>query len=254
MSLTSDSFLPITWPAPATVKALISTRIGGVSQPPFQQFNVGDHVGDDPANVEQNRNWLAQWTGWKKQPQWLKQVHGNQIIQLPHRFVSAPEVDACFTRELNEPCVIMTADCLPLLICNQEGSQVAAVHAGWRSLLAGIIENTVSQFASAGYLLVWLGPAISVKHFEVGKDVYDAFVLSNKHYAQYFYPVSATKSLPPKWMMDIYAIAKHKLKELGVAAIYGGDQCTFTDAERFYSFRRDGATGRMVSAIWLHSD
>lgn len=262
MSLTNDSFLSINWPAPPQVRALISTRIGGVSNPPYDAFNLGDHVGDDPVDVAQNRQLLAQWAGWKKQPQWLKQIHGDRIIQLPHRQVSAPEVDACFTREPNEPCVIMTADCLPVLICNKAGTQVAAVHAGWRSLLAEIIEKTVHCFIDSNELtkpsdlLVWLGPAISVQHFEVGEDVYDAFIASDPIYAQYFYFQRETNSetLKPKWMTDIYAIAKEKLKKLGVSAIYGGDYCSFTDSERFYSYRRDGVTGRMVSAIWLQSD
>jgi YfiH family protein len=240
------------WPAPKNIRAAITTRQGGKSSGAYSSFNLGTHVQDDPANVEANRQLLCQQLQLQKVPQWLEQIHGNKIVeaQADGRVRTA---DACFTREHGLACVVMTADCLPVLICDNKGTQVAAVHCGWRSLSQSILEKTIATFsASPKDLLVYLGPAISKTHFEVGMDVLEAFFESSrsaKHTDQIataFYPGKR----PLHFYADIYALATVELNSLGVAHIYGGSACTFNESETWYSYRRDGVTGRMASLIW----
>lgn len=240
------------WPAPSNIRAAISCRDGGVSQGVYTSWNMGTHVSDDPAVVESNRKKLIEQLALQKSPQWLEQVHGNKIVesQADGRVRTA---DACFTQEKGLACVVMTADCLPVLICDKQGTQVAAVHCGWRSLAQSILEKTLNNFTQPSDLLVYLGPAISKQHFEVGVDVLEAFFQSSKsalhtdHIADAFTPGKR----PLHFYADIYALARAELQALGVTQIFGGDYCTFEQRDKFYSYRRDGVTGRMASLIWL---
>jgi polyphenol oxidase len=241
------------WPAPDNIRSAITTREGGKSSGVYAGFNLGTHVQDDPLNVQANRQLLCHELQLQKTPQWLEQVHGNKIVeaQADGRVRTA---DACFTREQGLACVVMTADCLPVLICDKQGTQVAAVHCGWRSLSQSILEKTISTFSTSPQdLLVYLGPAISAKHFEVGMDVLEAFFETSRS-AQHTDKIAAA-FLPGKrplhFYADIYALAKAELDSLGVKNIYGGGACTFAESDTYYSYRRDGVTGRMASLIWL---
>ncbi len=231
------------WPAPANVRALVTTRSGGVSVAPWDSFNLGDHVGDDPAAVAENRRRLREHL--PGEPVWLKQVHGATCIDAQ----SAPttnEADAACTRSAGVVCAVLTADCLPVLLCDTAGSVVAAAHAGWRGLAAGIIESTVRSMHVPGeQFMAWLGPAIGPENFEVGDEVREAFVAHD--------PLAATafaRRTNGRWLCDIYQLARQRLAALGVCRIASADFCTVRDAERFYSYRRDGVTGRMASLIW----
>jgi polyphenol oxidase len=239
------------WPAPANIKAYTTTRQRGVSKAPYDTFNLGDHVGDDLAAVQENRQRLISELALPNEPFWLKQVHGVQVI-CPN---NKPENnndntgDAAYTRTPDTVCAVLTADCLPVLICNRAGTCVAAVHAGWKSLAAGIIEETIKTLDLPGNnLLAWLGPAIGPDMFEVGAEVRELFLQSDANAAVAFQP-SKTSG---RWLADIYQLARQRLESMGVTAIYGGDFCTYTDSERFFSYRRDGqATGRMASLIYI---
>lgn len=241
------------WPAPNNIRAAITTREGGKSSGVYRSFNLGTHVQDDPVAVEANRQLLVQQLNLQKTPQWLEQIHGNKVVEA-HADGRVRTADACYTREQGLACVVMTADCLPVLICDKQGTQVAAVHCGWRSLAQSILQKTIATFsASPDNLLVYLGPAISSKHFEVGMDVLEAFFETSRsvrHTDQI-----AASFLPGKrplhFFADIYALAKADLDSLGVKNIYGGGACTFAEDETYYSYRRDGVTGRMASLIWL---
>lgn len=242
------------WPAPANVRAFQTTRDGGVSLGAYASLNLGDHVGDDPVVVARNRALLrATLPG---DPVWLKQVHGN-IVADADRTVGVPEADAALARQPGKVCAVMTADCLPLLLCDEAGTVVAAAHAGWRGLAGGVTEATVQAMNVAPErLLVWLGPAIGPQAFEVGEEVRQVFMAHDPEAAKAFVPspgLSTQDSVfsTPKWLADIYLLARQRLALLGVKRVYGGGLCTFTDAERFYSYRRDRATGRMASLIWL---
>lgn len=241
------------WPAPSNVQAAITTRQGGVSEGAYSSFNLGMHVKDDPKKVSANRQFLIDQLDLKKTPQWLEQVHGNKVVEAKNddRVRTA---DACFATEKDLACVVMTADCLPVLICDKQGTQVAAVHCGWRSLAQSILEKTIEKFsAKSEDLLIYLGPAISKVHFEVGTDVLEAFFESSRS-AQHTEQIAAAFTpgkRPLHFYADIYALAKAELDSLGVKNIYGGDLCTFTEADTYYSYRRDGVTGRMASLIWL---
>ena len=247
MALNPDSFLIPDWPAPTTIGALVSTRIGGVSRAPYQAFNLALHVGDKAARVLDNRQQLQSLPGAQARFQWLNQIHGAQVVQaLPER--EAQTADALYSRDPEVVCAILTADCLPVFFCAADGRQVALAHAGWRGLAAGIVENTLNAFPMpAREVLVWLGPAIGSQHFEVGNDVRDAFLSVSSLLAEAFVAVRQNY-----WLADIYRLATLRLKMCGVEAIYGGEYCTFTDKERFYSYRRDGTTGRMASLIWIN--
>ena len=237
-------FLQAEWPAPKWVRAFQTLRTGGCSTGPWADFNLGDHVGDDPVSVQANRHALRQLL--PAEPVWLKQVHGTATVDtgfLPN----LPEADAAFARQPGSVCVVMTADCLPVLFCDRAGTVVAAAHAGWRGLLAGVLEETILRMAVApSDVLVWLGPAIGPECFEVGDEVRAAFVEASPAAGLAFRPHNAGK-----WLADIYLLARQRLVAAGVEAISGGDLCTVSDPARFFSYRRDGVTGRMASLIWI---
>lgn len=236
------------WPAPAAVRALQTTRLGGCSAAPWDSLNLGDHVGDDPARVLANRARLR--SGLPGEPAWLKQVHGTRVVDAALPSSDAIEADAAYARQAGAVCVVMTADCLPVLFCNRAGTVVAAAHAGWRGLQAGVLEATIAAMGEApGNLLAWLGPAIGPARFEVGDEVRAAFVASDPEAAQAFAPAS-----PGKWLADIYRLAERRLRTAGLASIHGGGLCTVSDGERYFSYRRDGVTGRMATLIWLAAD
>jgi hypothetical protein len=250
----NDSGIIPDWPAPANVRALQTTRDGGVSMGAYASLNLGDHVGDDPVAVARNRALLR--STLPTDPVWLKQVHGNIVADADHA-VGVPEADAATARQPGKVCAVMTADCLPLLLCDEAGTVVAAAHAGWRGLAGGVVEATVEAMNVAPeQLLVWLGPAIGPAAFEVGEEVRQAFMAHDPAATKAFVPrqpltphsSSLTES---KWLADIYLLARQRLALLGVKRVYGGGLCTYADAERFYSYRRDRATGRMASLIWL---
>lgn len=231
------------WPAPSGVQALSTTRQGGDSQGAFASLNLADHVGDRPEVVARNRDALVAAAGLPAEPCWLQQVHGSQAVQagVGHNACA----DAVFSTQPGEVCAVLTADCLPLLLCRRDAVAVAAIHAGWRGLLAGVIENTVHA-AGGGDWLAWLGPAIGPEAFEVGDEVYAAFVTEDPQSAAAFRP-----GRPGHWLADLYGLARQRLARVGITAVYGGDRCTYREAEHFYSYRRDGQTGRMASLIWL---
>lgn len=245
MSRISPFIIP-DWPAPDNICAVSSTRSGGVSQAPFDSFNLGDHVGDDAALVTQNRALLRQLAQAEAEPLWLNQMHGSHVIN-SQDWQSNSEADAIVSRDKNHVCTIMTADCLPILLCNQQGDTVAAIHAGWRSLAAGIIEKTIAKFTGKPHdIIAWLGPAIGADKFEVGVDVYNAFCQHSSQATQAFKATDGSH-----YLADIYQLARQQLVAQGVTAIYGGDFCTFSDGQRFFSYRRDGQTGRMATLIWM---
>lgn len=237
-----SNFLTPDWPVPANVRVLVTTRAGGISVAPWDGCNLADHVGDDPAAVAENRRRLrAHLPG---EPVWLKQVHGVRCIDA--EVAGSNEADAAFTRAPSVVCAVLTADCLPVLLCDMAGSVVAAAHAGWRGLAAGIIESTVRSLDVPGeQIMAWLGPAIGPDNFEVGDEVREAFVSHDPQAASAF----AQRS-NGQWLCDIYQLAQKRLAALGVCRIASADFCTVRDAERFYSYRRDGVTGRMASLIW----
>ncbi|MCP5161143.1 MAG: peptidoglycan editing factor PgeF [Hahellaceae bacterium] len=248
VSIESERLIVPDWPAPENVKALISTRQGGCSQAPFKSFNLGDHVGDCFRHVSHNRQCLLSAGEGLQTIQWLKQVHGIAVCEAQGDDL-VREADASFTQRAGLGCAVMTADCLPVLFCNQAGTRVAAAHAGWRGLLKGVLEATLARFDSDDRIFAYLGPAIGPQAFEVGLEVYDAFVQINANWAQAFQP----SEQPAHWYADLYALARMRLAEAGVSQVFGGDYCTYTDANRFFSHRRDRVTGRMASLIWLAS-
>ncbi|WP_339504899.1 peptidoglycan editing factor PgeF [Pseudomonas sp. RL_105y_Pfl2_101] len=231
------------WPAPARVKACVTTRAGGVSLAPFDSLNLGDHVGDDPTAVAENRRRLTDQ--FAITPAWLQQVHGIAVVEAdPSQVATA---DASWTDTPGIACTAMTADCLPVLFCNRAGTRVAAAHAGWRGLANGVLEATLDSFAvPADEILAWLGPAIGPQAFEVGPEVREAFIVQLPQAAQAF----AASRNTGKFLADIYALARLRLAARGVTAVYGGGLCTVTDP-RFFSFRRNPRTGRFASLIWI---
>lgn len=232
------------WPAPDSIGACITTRQGGVSVSPYDSFNIATHVGDRPQAVAANRAALRKEL--PSEPRWLAQNHGTRVADDATNYSAEVQADACLTAQPGAVCAVMTADCLPLLLCNAEGSEIAAVHAGWRGLAAGVIEATIGRMRSTpSRLLAYLGPAIGPTAFEVGDDVRTAFVPGHPAAADAF------QRAGPRWYCDIYMLARQRLDALGVTRVFGGDACTFRDVERFYSFRRDGVTGRMASLIWI---
>lgn len=231
------------WPAPANVKAIQTTRRGGFGATPYDTLNLGSHVQDNPVTVAQNRQLLSQYL--PSEPVWLNQVHGVEVVDAA-RCGCVPDADAAFTHQKEVVCVTMTADCLPILLCDKQGTVVAAVHAGWRSLCDGVIEATVEKMqVSPVDLMAWLGPAIGPQAFEVGGEVKAAFVAKDAQSDLAFTPRGN------KWLGSLYLIAKQRLASAGVHAVYGGEECTYSQPEKYFSFRRDGATGRMASLIWL---
>ena len=255
MSLLEHCLIP-DWPAPKNVRALQTTRIGGISAVPYDSFNLGDHVGDEPLTVARNRMLLQPLV--PTEPVWLQQVHGVTVIDAAHANC-LPRADACVSAHPGAVCVVMTADCLPVLLCDQQGSVVGAAHAGWRGLCDGVIEQTVyAMKVPPATLMAWLGPAIGAQAFEVGEEVRAAFVARQPEAAAAFTPSPVRGEggeLAPgegkKWLADIYQLARLRLHALGITRIYGGGLCTYTDSARFFSYRRDGVTGRMGTFIWL---
>lgn len=235
------------WPAPPNVHGLMTTREGGASTGPFASFNLGDHVGDDPAQVATNRACLRE--SLPAEPAWLRQVHSARVVELGPGYDAHPEADASLTREPARVCGVLTADCLPVLFCDRAGTVVAAAHAGWRGLADGILEATVTTMqVEPSELLVWLGAAIGPDAFEVGDDVRRAFVERDSEAAAAFVPHPSAGA--GKWLADIYQLARIRLRGVGVTAVYGGGLCTFRDRDAFFSYRRDGVTGRMATLIW----
>ena len=228
------------------VQALSTTRAGGVSDAPWASLNLGDHVGDSPRMVAENRHRLQQALGVAT-PQWLTQVHGVQVVEARSDGV-VREADACWTRTPGVVCAVMTADCLPVLFADSRGHQVAAAHAGWRGLLNGVLEATLDTFDDPADVRVWLGPAIGPQAFEVGPEVRSAF-LARDAAADIAFQPSLQHS--ERWLADLYRLATLRLQAAGVVAISGGDHCTHTEQDLFFSYRRDGRTGRMASLVWI---
>jgi polyphenol oxidase len=246
ITMTKPQIIIPDWPAPANVRATVTTRAGGVSHTPYDSFNLATHVGDDPAAVRENRARLRAALTLRAEPLWLKQVHGVTVVDAAHAGTE-PEADGAFVTQPGAVCAVLTADCLPVLLCNRAGTKVAALHAGWRGLAGGVIEAGVKALGAPGSdLLAWLGPAIGPEVFEVGPEVRTAFV---QHDAQAASAFRAARD--GKYLADIYLLARLRLQRLGVAAVSGGGFCTVTERARFFSYRRDGATGRMAALIWL---
>jgi YfiH family protein len=234
------------WAAPASVRACVTTRTGGYSSGPWAGLNLADHVGDDPAAVSANRVLLRAALVLPGEPRWLHQVHGTDVLGPGQPPGCA---DACFSDRPGEVCVVLTADCLPVFFCDRAGTRVAVAHAGWRGLLAGVLERTVERLGvPAGEILAWLGPAIGPAVFEVGDEVREAFLAADPASAACFAAHGAGH-----WLADLYALARQRLAGCGIGPVGGGDLCTLSDPERFYSYRRDGVSGRMASLIWLQT-
>lgn len=237
-----------TWSAPKNIKAFTTLRTGGVSQPPFDSFNLGDHVGDEKIAVQTNRGLLRQFFALPQDPVFLNQIHSTKVLTLPYQGLDL-NADAVFSQQPNQVCLVMTADCLPVLFCNQAGTQVAAAHAGWRGLCDGVLEQTVAQFdCEPAEILAWLGPAIGPDAFQVGEDVKMQFMAKDPNAHSAF---RTDPSQPDKYLANLYQLATQRLNNLGITQITGGEYCTFYQKEKFFSYRRDGKTGRMASLIWF---
>ena len=244
MTKTKIEIIRPQWSAPETVRACSTTRVGGVSQGCWSGLNLGDHVHDDPQAVAENRARLSDRLGLPAEPQWLSQVHGTGVCR-PDRPLDC--ADACLDDRPGRVCAVLTADCLPVLFCNSAGTRIAAAHAGWRGLLAGVLEQTVAAFEdSPDQIMAWLGPAIGPGAFEVGDEVRDDFVAGRATSSAHFRPHGEGR-----WLADLYGLARQRLAGAGIERVSGGGLCTFSDPTRFFSYRRDGVTGRMASLIWL---
>ncbi len=236
------------WPAPEHVKAFSTTRFGGVSHGAYESNNLALHVGDNEPDVLKNRALLEANFNLSSTPFWLNQTHTTTVVEVGDKERGA---DASVSRKVGDVCAVMTADCLPILLCDAQGEQVAAIHAGWRGLLNGIIENTLQCFSVDGRdIIAWLGPAIGPAAFEVGDEVKDFFVRRDSAALNAFQPQTENK-----WLANIYELAKLRLKKAGVESIFGGEFCTFhdviNDTSLFYSYRRDNVCGRMATLVWL---
>lgn len=235
------------WPAPPGVRSAFTLRAGGVSASPFGTLNIASHVGDESEAVAQNRLRLRQWLQLPSEPAWLEQLHGCRVADLDREPGLLPSADAAVTRSADRVCVVQVADCLPVLLCACDGSAVAAAHAGWRGLSGGVLESTVRALSvPAARVLAWLGPAIGQAHFEVGEEVREAFTRHDPGGAAAF-----AKNDRGRWQCDLYALARRRLEALGVSRVYGGGWCTYSDPQRFFSYRRDGRCGRMAGLIWI---
>lgn len=234
------------WPAPEGVRAAVTTRSGGVSVGPFTSLNLGIHVGDDAAAVAENRRRVRAQLSLVAEPAWLNQVHGTNVVEA-RAYDEPPTADASISRTPGSVCAVLTADCLPVIFCDERGTRVAAAHAGWRGLVGGVLESTVKALeADPASLLAWLGPAIEQDAFEVGDDVRAQFVARDPENARAFAPNDRGR-----WQADLYALARNELTRLGVSRIHGGGLSCYADADRFFSYRRDGKTGRMATLVWL---
>jgi YfiH family protein len=233
------------WPAPSNVRAIITTRAGGMSGGPYASLNLGSRTGDDPDTVAANRAALR--AALPEEPRWLAQVHGNRVIDADAAVAApAPEADAAVARRPGTVCAVLIADCVPVLLADRAGTVVAIAHAGWRGLAAGVLENTARAMQrEPAELLAFIGPGIGPRAFEVGPDVRDAFIGEDPAAADAFVPCA-----PGKWLADLFALARRRLRRAGVTGIYGGGVCTWSDAGRFFSYRRERTTGRMAALIW----
>lgn len=251
------------WPAPANVRSVQTTRSGGASASPFNSLNLGTHVGDSFAHVQLNRERLVSHLSLANKLVWLEQVHGTDVVSVPlsidskladdewvNKESATPMADGVLSRTIGQACAIMTADCLPVLFCDQAGTVVAAAHAGWRGLSNGVLENTLHAMnVDPAQVLVWLGPAIGPTAFEVGGEVRAAFMAHLPQAAAAF--IANGDPAHDKWLADIYQLARLRLVAAGITQCYGGDYCTYTDSARFFSYRREQKTGRQASLIWL---
>jgi YfiH family protein len=262
------------WPAPPAVCAAFTLRTGGVSVGPYESLNLGAGIGDSPEAVEENRRRVRERLRLPAEPVWLEQVHGVQVVelgtaagggtgvevgtrveggtavQLGTIAVPATKADAAVTHVTGQVCAIRVADCMPVLFAARDGSAVGASHAGWRGLAGGVLEATVSRLSvPASDVIAWMGPAIGPQHFEVGEDVRTAFTASDAGAQSAF-----VRNARGRWQCDLYALARRRLAALGVMAVYGGGWCTFAEADRFFSYRRDGQSGRMAALIWIESE
>lgn len=240
--MNNDNFIFPTWNAPKNVHAVMTTRIEGISKSPFDTFNLATHVEDDLNMVLENRRFLKNVLNLPNEPFWLEQIHSNIVVEATSDLL-LPKADASFSTQKNMVCVVMTADCLPILLCSKDGKKIAAVHAGWRGLKDGIITKTVNELKTKE-LIVWLGAAIGAERFEIGNEVREVFLAKSSHYS------TAFKKHDSQWVADIYQIARIELNYLGITNVFGGEFCTVSDSNRFYSYRRDKQTGRMASLIW----
>jgi polyphenol oxidase len=240
------------WPAPAWVRAIFTLRVGGVSAGAFASLNLGSHVGDDALAVAENRRRVAAEFGLPAEPLWLAQVHGATVLEADgvaahDAAAPAPQADAALTRRPGRVLAVLVADCLPVLLARRDGAAVAVAHAGWRGLAAGVLEATVAALDGAGdELLAWLGPAIGPAHYEVGEEVRTAFCQHDAQAALAF-----LRNARGRWQCDLYRLARQRLSALGLRSIHGELRCTYGETGSFYSFRRDGVTGRMAALIWL---
>jgi len=238
------------WPAPVNIHAATTLRTGGVSKEPYLSLNPATHVNDLTERVLQNQKIISDMLNLPADPIWLDQIHSNRIVKA-EKTATPQQADASYSNESGVVCVVMTADCLPLLICSKDGKKIAAIHAGWRGLLSGGISNSISELACVAPiakptdLLVWLGPAIGPNCFEISVEVCEAFVEKSKHYEKAF-----KLQNNGKYLADIYQLAKIELNTLGIINIYGGTYCTMTEKDRFFSYRKNNQTGRMATLIW----
>ncbi len=231
------------WPAPANVKALITTRAGGASPGAYASLNLGLRTGDDPQAVAANRKRLR--AALPQEPKWLRQVHGGNVVEAD-TLTDAPEADASLARRPDTVCAVLVADCIPVLLADRAGTAVAIAHAGWRGLASGVIEHTVQRMAAAPEeLIAYLGPGIGPRAFEVGSDVRDAFLAGDARAEAAF-----AQHAPEKWLADLFLLARQRLARAGVSQVHGGGLCTYSDPRRFFSYRRDRITGRMAALIW----
>lgn len=239
------------WPAPPGLRALTTLRSGeGVSPPPFDRFNLGLRCGDDPALAQRNRDLLGSWLALPSPPHWLRQVHGTRVLRFeaaPPAGGDEPEADAAVTSVPGIVLAILTADCLPVVFAARDGREVAAAHAGWRGLAAGMLEATVAAMRTpAKDVIAWLGPAAGPRAYEIGTEVREAFVAQDPGAAAAF-----TDTRPGHWRVDLYALARRRLAAAGVHAVHGGGLCTISDPVRFFSHRRDGRSGRLATLAWI---
>ena len=243
--ITDESWIPAQWPAPPGINAVTTARNGGTSHPPYDRFNLAMHVGDRPVHVDNNRQLLHSNLHLPSEPVWLTQTHGNQVINA----TTSPQdihADGTYTKNEGIVCAVLTADCLPLLLCNNAGTQIAAIHIGWKGFCAGIIDNAIHSFPPGDVLMAWIGPCIRADNYEIGSDVYEAC----RHYSKGI-EKAFVQNRPGHWLADLSMLVKLDLRRFGINRIDDCNYCTCTDAKRFFSYRRDGTTGRMASLIWM---
>lgn len=249
------NFIKPDWPAPKNIKAYSSTRLGGISKPPYEGFNLALHVEDDPEQVLKNRYLLASKLSLPSLPFWLNQQHTTDCLYFcEENKGNIPVADASWTDQPNLVSIVMTADCLPLLVTNKKGSLVSAIHAGWKGLADGVVEKSIKLLPEKPEnLLVWIGPAITQNHFEVGQEVFNVFVSKSQDFKSCFKENENKASLSKKYWANLPGLVKITLNQLGIKAIYHHNACTFKNENLFYSYRREGITGRMASFIWFEN-